>query len=148
MFGMAAYNVSRRMKELGIRVALGARTKHVMSAAVGRPIALLVVGSLLGLLSGVLASRLLGNIVYQANPRDGHGRCGVNHGAAWHCGVCDSCAASACCRSIETAAGRVKQVSTLHASAHLTICRQLLVLFVAGELDSQIAQLSCIDFCW
>jgi predicted permease len=70
IFGMAAYNVSRRMKELGIRVALGARTKHVMSTAVGRPIALLVVGSLLGLLSGVLASQLLGQIVYQANPRD------------------------------------------------------------------------------
>jgi predicted permease len=70
IFGMAAYNVSRRMKELGIRVALGARTKHVMSTAVGRPIALLVVGSLLGLLSAVLASRLLGHIVYQANSRD------------------------------------------------------------------------------
>jgi predicted permease len=70
IFGMAAYNVSRRMKELGIRVALGARTKHVMSTAVGRPIVLLVVGSLLGLLLGVLASRLLGQIVYQANPRD------------------------------------------------------------------------------
>ena len=70
IFGMAAYNVSRRMKELGIRVALGARTKHVMSTAVGRPIVLLVVGSLLGLLSGVLTSRLLEHIVYQANPRD------------------------------------------------------------------------------
>jgi ABC-type antimicrobial peptide transport system permease subunit len=67
---MAAYNVSRRMKELGIRVALGARAKHVISTAVGRPIVLLVVGSFLGLLSGILASRLLGNIVYQANPRD------------------------------------------------------------------------------
>jgi predicted permease len=70
IFGMAAYNVSRRMKELGIRVALGARTKHVMRTAVGRPFALLVVGSLLGLLLGFLASRLLGQIVYQANPRD------------------------------------------------------------------------------
>ena len=70
IFGMAAYNVSRRMKELGIRVALGARTKHVMSAAVGRPIVLLVAGSLLGLLLGLLASRLLGHIVYQANPQD------------------------------------------------------------------------------
>ncbi len=70
IFGMAAYNVSRRMKELGIRVALGARTKHVMSAAVGRPIVLLGVGSLVGLLFGVFASRLLGQIVYQANPRD------------------------------------------------------------------------------
>jgi predicted permease len=70
IFGMAAYNVSRRMKELGIRVALGARTKHVISAAIGRPIALLGVGSLVGLLFGVFASRLLGQIVYQANPRD------------------------------------------------------------------------------
>jgi ABC-type antimicrobial peptide transport system permease subunit len=70
IFGMAAYNVSRRMKELGIRVALGARTKHVMTAAVGRPIALLGVGSLVGLVFGVFASRLLGQIVYQANPRD------------------------------------------------------------------------------
>jgi ABC-type antimicrobial peptide transport system permease subunit len=70
IFGMAAYNVSRRMKELGIRVALGARRTQVMSAAVGRPMVLLAVGSALGLLGGILASRLLGQIVYQANPRD------------------------------------------------------------------------------
>jgi len=70
IFGMAAYNVSRRIKELGIRVALGARTKHVMSVAVGRPIVLLGVGSFVGLGLGILASRLLGQIVYQANPGD------------------------------------------------------------------------------
>ncbi len=70
IFGMATYNVSRRMKELGIRVALGARTKHVMSVAVGRPIVLLGLGSLVGLLVGVFASSLMGQIVYQANPRD------------------------------------------------------------------------------
>ena len=68
IFGMAAYNVSRRMKELGIRVALGARAKHVISAAVGRPIVLLGLGSLAGLLLGIFASRLLEHIVYQANP--------------------------------------------------------------------------------
>jgi ABC-type antimicrobial peptide transport system permease subunit len=70
IFGMAAYSVSRRMKELGIRVALGARKTQVMSAAVGRPMVLLGVGSAVGLLSGVFASRLLEQIVYQANPRD------------------------------------------------------------------------------
>jgi len=70
VLGMAAYNVSRRMKELGIRVALGARAKHVMSVAVGRPIVLLGVRSLVGLLWGIFANRLLGQIVYQANPRD------------------------------------------------------------------------------
>jgi predicted permease len=70
IFGMAAYTVSRRMKELGIRMALGARKAQVMRAAVGRPIVLLGVGSALGLLAGVFTSSLLGQIVYQANPRD------------------------------------------------------------------------------
>jgi ABC-type antimicrobial peptide transport system permease subunit len=70
IFGMAAYSVSRRMKELGIRVALGARKTQVIGAAIGRPIVLLGVGSGTGLLVGVFASRLLGHIVYQANPRD------------------------------------------------------------------------------
>jgi predicted permease len=70
IFGMAAYSVSRRMKELGIRVALGARRTQVMSAAVGRPMVLLGAGSALGLLTGTLASRLLAHIVYQANPGD------------------------------------------------------------------------------
>jgi predicted permease len=70
IFGMAAYSVSRRMRELGIRIALGARRAQVMSTAVGRPIVLLGVGSAVGLLSGVFATRLLGQIVYRANPRD------------------------------------------------------------------------------
>ncbi len=70
IFGMAAYTVSKRMKELGLRMALGARKTHVMTAALGRPMALLGVGSLLGLLVGFSASRLLGQIVYQANPSD------------------------------------------------------------------------------
>jgi len=70
IFGMAAYSVSRRMKELGIRVALGARKTQVMTAAVGRPIVLLGIGSVVGLASGFFASRLLGQIVYQANPQD------------------------------------------------------------------------------
>jgi predicted permease len=70
IFGMAAYNVSRRIREIGIRIALGARAKHVLSAAVGRPIVVLAVGSFAGLLLCVFASRLLGQIVYQANARD------------------------------------------------------------------------------
>jgi ABC-type antimicrobial peptide transport system permease subunit len=58
------------MKELGIRIALGAGKVQVLRAAVGRPIVVLGLGSVLGLLSGLFASRLLGQIVYQANPRD------------------------------------------------------------------------------
>jgi predicted permease len=70
IFGMAAYNVSRRMRELGIRVALGAQWMHVMGAAVGRPLALLIAGSVLGMTSGAFSTGLLGRLVYQADPRD------------------------------------------------------------------------------
>ena len=70
IFGMAAYSVSKRLKELGIRIALGARRKEVLSAALGRAIRLLAIGSLAGLLLGILASRVLASIVYQATPRD------------------------------------------------------------------------------
>jgi ABC-type antimicrobial peptide transport system permease subunit len=55
---------------LGIRVALGARKTHVMTAALGRPVVLLGVGSVLGLAAGFLTSGLLGQIVYQPNPGD------------------------------------------------------------------------------
>jgi len=70
IFGMAAYSVSKRLRELGIRIALGARRKEVLQAALSRPVKLLAVGSAAGLFLGVLAARVLSYIVYQANPRD------------------------------------------------------------------------------
>jgi predicted permease len=70
IFGMAAYSVSRRLRELGIRIALGAQRKELLQAALGRAFKLLAFGSAAGLLLGILASRVLAFIVYQATPRD------------------------------------------------------------------------------
>jgi predicted permease len=70
VFGMAMYSVSKRMKEFGIRVALGAQAAQLLRAALGRPLLLLFSGSAAGLLLGVIASQLLAQIVYQATPRD------------------------------------------------------------------------------
>ncbi len=70
IFGMAAYSVSKRLRELGIRIALGAQRKEVLEAALGRAFKLLTFGSAAGLLLGILASRVLASIVYQATPRD------------------------------------------------------------------------------
>jgi predicted permease len=70
VFGMAAYTVSKRLRELGIRVALGARRGQLMRSALGRPLLVLVAGSAAGLILGVLASRLLAFLVYEATPRD------------------------------------------------------------------------------
>jgi predicted permease len=70
VFGMAAYSVSKRLRELGIRMALGARRKEVLRTALGRPLKLLAFGSTAGLLLGLLAAGVLAHIVYTATPRD------------------------------------------------------------------------------
>ena len=70
IFGMASYVVSKRMRELGIRVALGAGQRRVLSAALGRAFRLLAIGSVAGMVLGVLATRVLSYIVYQATPKD------------------------------------------------------------------------------
>lgn len=70
IFGMAAYSVSKRLRELGIRMALGAQRKEVLQAGLGRALKLLALGSAAGLTLGILATRILASIVYQATPRD------------------------------------------------------------------------------
>ena len=70
VFGMAAYAVSKRLRELGIRIALGAQRREVLQSALGRAFRLLAIGSIAGLVFGLLASRVLGFVVYQATPSD------------------------------------------------------------------------------
>jgi ABC-type antimicrobial peptide transport system permease subunit len=70
MFGMASYVVTKRLREFGIRVALGANRGNVLSAALGRAFRLLAIGSVAGMILGVLAARVLSFIVYQATPKD------------------------------------------------------------------------------
>jgi predicted permease len=70
IFGMAAYSVSKRLRELGIRSALGARRLQLARSALVRPVTVLLAGSCAGLLLGVLASHLLASIVYEATPHD------------------------------------------------------------------------------
>ncbi len=70
IFGVASYTVTGRMRELGIRVALGAQGRNVLRAALGRTLLLLAIGSALGLVLGLAATRLLANIVYHATAAD------------------------------------------------------------------------------
>jgi len=70
IFGMASYVVSKRRRELGIRVALGARQQEILKAALGRAFRLLTIGSVAGIILGLLATRVLSYIVYQATPKD------------------------------------------------------------------------------
>ena len=77
IFGMAAYTVSKRLREFGIRIALGANQRRVLGAALGRAFQLLAIGSAAGIILGLLATRVLSFIVYQATPKDPIILCGV-----------------------------------------------------------------------
>lgn len=70
IFGMAIYSISKRTRELGIRMALGAQRREVVQAALAHAVKLLGFGSAVGLILGILASRVLASVVYEATPRD------------------------------------------------------------------------------
>jgi ABC-type antimicrobial peptide transport system permease subunit len=70
IFGLASYTVSKRLRELGIRVALGAGRQEILGTSMGRVFRLLAIGSGAGLVLGLLATKVLGYIVYQATPKD------------------------------------------------------------------------------
>jgi ABC-type antimicrobial peptide transport system permease subunit len=59
-----SYTVSKRLRELSIRIALGAQAKQILSAAIGRMLILLASGSVVGIALGAAASRLLSAVVY------------------------------------------------------------------------------------
>ncbi len=69
-FGLASYTVSKRMRELSIRVALGAQGKQILSAALGQLLILICAGSAIGMGLGLATSGLLSHIVYQASAQD------------------------------------------------------------------------------
>ena len=106
IFGMAAYSVSKRLRELGIRMALGAQRKEVLQAALGRAFKLLVFGSAAGLASrnsgepGAGFDRVSGNSARSA----GIGWCRSGDGVAGAAGHVDSRATRAVAGSYETAA--------------------------------------------
>ncbi|MGP8250662.1 MAG: ABC transporter permease [Terracidiphilus sp.] len=70
VFGMASYVVSKRLRELGIRIALGAGRREVLGASLGRAFRLLAAGSVVGIVFGLFLTKLLAYIVYQASPKD------------------------------------------------------------------------------
>jgi hypothetical protein len=70
IYGVASYSVAKRRKEIAIRMALGARPRHVVRDVLGRLGLLVGVGSGFGLVLGLASSTLLASVVYQASPRD------------------------------------------------------------------------------
>jgi predicted permease len=70
VYSVSSYAVTRRRREIGIRIAIGARGLQVLGSVLGRIAVIVLAGATLGLVLGFASSRLLAFVVYQASPRD------------------------------------------------------------------------------
>jgi predicted permease len=70
IYGLSAYTVSRRVREIGIRVAIGAQPSQVLRSVLGRMAVILGAGALAGIAGGIACTAVLAHVAPQATPRD------------------------------------------------------------------------------
>jgi ABC-type antimicrobial peptide transport system permease subunit len=70
LYAVMAFSVSRRAREVGIRIALGARTSHVLRLVFRQGIIQLAVGITLGLGLAAGVSQLIAAALFEVQPRD------------------------------------------------------------------------------
>src|SRR6185369_7584281 len=71
LYGIIAYSASRRAREIGIRLALGARREDVLRMVVREGMRLTSVGVVIGLLLAAAATRLIVGFLFGVSPLDG-----------------------------------------------------------------------------
>jgi len=70
LYGLLSYEVSRRTREIGIRMALGAQQREVLSLVVGQGIVLAIVGTAVGIGVALGMTRYLASMLYDVHAND------------------------------------------------------------------------------
>jgi ABC-type antimicrobial peptide transport system permease subunit len=70
LYGIMAYSVTQRAKEIGIRKALGAQRGNILALVVGHGLRLAAFGLLLGMCGAFALTRVLQGLLFQISPND------------------------------------------------------------------------------
>jgi putative ABC transport system permease protein len=70
LYGLVAYNVSRRTREIGIRMAIGARPSDILRLMMGKGLVLVGAGTTIGLAMGFALERLMKAVLFNAGGTD------------------------------------------------------------------------------
>ena len=70
LYGVMGYAVSQRTREIGVRMALGARQRDVISMVVGQGMRIVLIGLAVGMIGAVGLSRLLQGFLFEIKPTD------------------------------------------------------------------------------
>jgi len=70
LYGLMSYMVATRTREIGVRLALGARPARVLRMVLGNALRMVVIGIIAGLPLALLASRLIASMVFGLTPTD------------------------------------------------------------------------------
>jgi predicted permease len=70
IYGVMTYAVARRRREIGVRMALGANRGDVLAGILKQGMAMALAGSAIGVLGGLILSRLMGTLLYGVRPSD------------------------------------------------------------------------------
>ena len=87
LYGVVAYSVSRRRRDIGIRVALGARPTQIVRDIVWRGFLLATIGTAAGLAASVLLSKALAGLLFGVTPTDTTTLIGVTVLVLFICGI-------------------------------------------------------------
>jgi ABC-type antimicrobial peptide transport system permease subunit len=70
LYGVIAYSVSQRTREIGIRVALGADRRHVLSLVLNEGMLMILLGLAIGLAASFILTRFLASLLFGVSPTD------------------------------------------------------------------------------
>jgi len=70
LYGVMAYSVSQRTRELGIRISIGAKQRDVLKLVLGQTLVLATIGIAAGLVTAMAVTRFAASLLYGVSPAD------------------------------------------------------------------------------